>query len=81
MITIDGSFGEGGGQIIRSSLALSLITGRAFRVYNVRARRDKPGLQRQHLTAVNAAAEVGERSPRRRALTRRCARRVGSGWR
>lgn len=60
MITIDGSFGEGGGQIIRSSCALSLITGKPFRVYNVRARRDKPGLQRQHLTAVNAAAEVGQ---------------------
>jgi RNA 3'-terminal phosphate cyclase (ATP) len=59
MITIDGSFGEGGGQIIRSSCALSLITGKAFRIYNVRARRDKPGLQRQHLTAVNAAAEIG----------------------
>lgn len=59
MLTIDGSFGEGGGQIIRSSLALSLITGRAFRIYNVRARRERPGLQRQHLTAVNAAAEIG----------------------
>jgi RNA 3'-terminal phosphate cyclase (ATP) len=59
MITIDGSFGEGGGQIIRTSLALSLITGKAFRVYNVRARREKPGLQRQHLTAVLSAAEVG----------------------
>lgn len=59
MLTIDGSFGEGGGQIIRSSCALSLITGKPFRIYNVRARRDKPGLQRQHLTAVNAAAEVG----------------------
>src|SRR5437762_121940 len=59
MLTIDGSFGEGGGQIIRTSLALSLITGTPFRIYNVRARRAKPGLQRQHLTAVNAAAEVG----------------------
>jgi RNA 3'-terminal phosphate cyclase (ATP) len=59
MLTIDGSWGEGGGQIIRSSLALSLITGRAFRVYNVRARREKPGLRQQHLTAVRAAAEVG----------------------
>jgi RNA 3'-terminal phosphate cyclase (ATP) len=59
MLTIDGSFGEGGGQIIRTSLALSLITGKAFRVYNVRARREKPGLQRQHLTAVLSAAEVG----------------------
>ncbi|HKR00720.1 MAG TPA: RNA 3'-terminal phosphate cyclase [Pyrinomonadaceae bacterium] len=56
---MDGSFGEGGGQIIRTSCALSLITGKPFRIYNVRARRDRPGLQRQHLTAVNAAAEIG----------------------
>jgi RNA 3'-terminal phosphate cyclase (ATP) len=60
MITIDGSFGEGGGQIIRSSCALSVITGKSFRIYNVRARRDRPGLQQQHLTAVNAAAEIGQ---------------------
>src|ERR687885_161494 len=59
MLSIDGSFGEGGGQIIRTSLALSLITGVPFRVYNVRARREKPGLQRQHLTAVTAAAAIG----------------------
>src|SRR5919199_69283 len=59
MLTIDGSFGEGGGQIIRSSCALSLISGKAFRVEKVRANRAKPGLQRQHLTAVMAAAEVG----------------------
>jgi RNA 3'-terminal phosphate cyclase (ATP) len=59
MITIDGSYGEGGGQIIRTSLALSLVTGRAFRAERVRARRTPPGLKRQHLTAVNAAAEVG----------------------
>lgn len=59
MLTIDGSLGEGGGQIIRSSLALSLITGKPFRIYNVRARRNNPGLQRQHLTAVRAAAEIG----------------------
>ena len=59
MILIDGSFGEGGGQIIRTSLALSLVTGKPFRVERVRARRDPPGLKRQHLTAVNAAAEVG----------------------
>ncbi|HZI17386.1 MAG TPA: RNA 3'-terminal phosphate cyclase [Pyrinomonadaceae bacterium] len=59
MLTIDGSFGEGGGQIIRSSVALSLISGRPFRAYNVRARREKPGLQKQHLTAVLSAAEVG----------------------
>lgn len=59
MIVIDGSFGEGGGQIIRTSLALSLVTGKPFRVERVRARRERPGLQRQHLTAVRAAAEVG----------------------
>ena len=59
MITIDGSQGEGGGQILRSALALSLITGKPFRIENIRARRKKPGLMRQHLTAVNAAVEVG----------------------
>ncbi|HEV3470970.1 MAG TPA: RNA 3'-terminal phosphate cyclase [Pyrinomonadaceae bacterium] len=59
MLSIDGSFGEGGGQIIRTSLALSLVTGKAFRVYNVRARRAKPGLQPQHLTAVTSAAAAG----------------------
>ncbi|HZH91205.1 MAG TPA: RNA 3'-terminal phosphate cyclase [Pyrinomonadaceae bacterium] len=59
MITIDGSRGEGGGQIIRTSLALSLITGKPFRIANVRARRERPGLGRQHLTAVRAAAKIG----------------------
>lgn len=58
MITIDGSFGEGGGQILRSSLALSLLTTQPFRIKNIRARRNKPGLMRQHLTAVNAATEI-----------------------
>lgn len=60
MLTIDGSQGEGGGQIIRTSLALSLVTGTPFRVYNVRARRDKPGLRQQHLTAVRAAERIGQ---------------------
>ena len=59
MIRIDGSFGEGGGQILRTSLSLSLVTGKAFRMEKVRAAREKPGLLRQHLTAVLAAAEVG----------------------
>ena len=59
MIRIDGSFGEGGGQILRSSLSLSLVTGKPFRIENIRANRQKPGLLRQHLTAVQAAAEVG----------------------
>ena len=57
-ILIDGSEGEGGGQILRSSLALSAITGRPFRIENIRSARSKPGLMRQHLTAVNAAREV-----------------------
>ncbi|HEY0142635.1 MAG TPA: RNA 3'-terminal phosphate cyclase [Thermoanaerobaculia bacterium] len=60
MIVIDGSQGEGGGQILRSSLSLSLLTGKAFRIENIRARRSRPGLLRQHLTAVCAAAEIGE---------------------
>lgn len=60
MIHIDGSFGEGGGQIIRSSLALSLITGKSFRVDKIRAGRENPGLQNQHLMSVNAAAKIGD---------------------
>jgi RNA 3'-terminal phosphate cyclase (ATP) len=59
MLTIDGSYGEGGGQILRSALALALITQRPFRITAIRARRLRPGLMRQHLTAVNAAAGVG----------------------
>ncbi len=59
MIRIDGSSGEGGGQILRSSLGLSLATGKAFRIENIRAKRERPGLLRQHLTAVLAASEVG----------------------
>lgn len=59
MIHIDGSFGEGGGQIIRSSLALSLITGKDFRVDKIRAGRENPGLQNQHLMSLNAAATIG----------------------
>ena len=57
-IDIDGSVGEGGGQILRSALTLSLITGRPFRIDRIRAGRDKPGLLRQHLTAVQAAATM-----------------------
>src|SRR5215510_7090051 len=60
MITIDGSVGEGGGQILRSSLALSLVTGQPIRIVNIRAGRKKPGLLRQHLTAVQAAIKVGD---------------------
>jgi RNA 3'-terminal phosphate cyclase (ATP) len=59
LIEIDGRHGEGGGQILRSSLALALVTGRGFKMQHIRANRAKPGLMRQHLTAVNAAARVG----------------------
>ena len=59
MLTIDGSEGEGGGQILRTSLALSLVTGQPFRMERIRAKRQKPGLLRQHLTGVEAAKTVG----------------------
>lgn len=59
MIRIDGSAGEGGGQMLRSALSLSLVTGKPFRMENIRAKREKSGLLRQHLTAVLAACEVG----------------------
>ena len=58
MIEIDGAQGEGGGQVLRSSLTLSLATGRPFRIDAIRGNRPKPGLLRQHLTCVHAAAEV-----------------------
>ena len=58
MIDIDGSVGEGGGQILRTSLALSMCTGQAFTLARIRARRAKPGLMRQHLTCVQAAEAV-----------------------
>jgi RNA 3'-terminal phosphate cyclase (ATP) len=59
MLTIDGSQGEGGGQILRTSLALSLVTGQPFLLENIRAGRPKPGLARQHLTCVEAATAIG----------------------
>lgn len=57
-IKIDGSQGEGGGQILRTSLSLSMITGRPLHVVNIRAGRSKPGLLRQHLACVKAAQEI-----------------------
>ena len=70
MIVIDGSEGEGGGQVLRTSLALSILTGKPFRIERIRANRSRPGVMRQHVTAVEAAcahavgilqeAEIGE---------------------
>lgn len=59
-LTIDGSFGEGGGQILRTSLSASLLTGIPFRIERIRAGRRRPGLLHQHLAAVEAAATIGD---------------------
>jgi RNA 3'-terminal phosphate cyclase (ATP) len=58
MLSIDGSYGEGGGQVLRTCLALSAITGRPVRIEKIRSGRRKPGLRPQHLTGVRAAAKV-----------------------
>jgi RNA 3'-terminal phosphate cyclase (ATP) len=59
MIRIDGAAGEGGGQVLRSALTLSLLTSTPFEIVHIRAGRHKPGLMAQHLQAVAAAAAVG----------------------
>ena len=58
MIKIDGSKGEGGGQVLRTSLSLSMLTGQPFEMNKIRAGRRKPGLMRQHLACVRAAQEI-----------------------
>ena len=58
MLIIDGRAGEGGGQVLRTSLSLSALTGRPFRIINIRGNRSKPGLRPQHLTAVRAVAAI-----------------------
>ncbi len=58
MVIVDGARGEGGGQILRTALALSMCFEKPFRIDNIRATRSRPGLRRQHLTAVQAAARV-----------------------
>ncbi|HEY5597184.1 MAG TPA: RNA 3'-terminal phosphate cyclase, partial [Kiloniellales bacterium] len=57
-LILDGAHGEGGGQILRTSLTLAAITGRAIRIERIRAGRPKPGLAAQHVTAVRAAASL-----------------------
>src|SRR5690606_2984208 len=58
VLVIKGDMGEGGGQVLRTSLALSAVTGTPFRIEGIRAKRSRPGLLRQHLTAVRDMAEV-----------------------
>ena len=58
LVRIDGSEGEGGGQMLRTALALSMVTGRPFEIANLRAGRAKPGLRPQHLACVKAAAKI-----------------------
>lgn len=74
MLILDGSYGEGGGQILRTALALSAITGRPLHIEHIRAGRKNPGLRPQHLTAVRAAAaicraQLEEDEPSSQALT------------
>lgn len=59
MISIDGRMGEGGGQILRTCLSLSLISGKPFKISNIRAGRNKPGLRAQHLNAVLLSQRIG----------------------
>ncbi|MFP3904282.1 MAG: RNA 3'-terminal phosphate cyclase [Armatimonadota bacterium] len=58
MLQIDGSQGEGGGQILRTSLSLGALTGETVRIFNIRAGRSQPGLSAQHVTCCRAVAEV-----------------------
>jgi len=58
MLVIDGAYGEGGGQLVRTAVALSAITRRAVRISNIRAKRSRPGLAAQHIAAVRAVAAL-----------------------
>jgi len=69
LIELDGAIG--GGQILRSALSLSMITGKPFRIHNIRAKRSRPGLLRQHLTAVAAARRSARPGWKARSSARR----------
>ena len=58
MIEINGEYGTGGGQILRTAVGLSALTGQDLRIYNIRLKRKQPGLKEQHLQGVNAAAQL-----------------------
>ncbi|MBI2112853.1 RNA 3'-terminal phosphate cyclase [Candidatus Woesearchaeota archaeon] len=58
MIILDGSFGEGGGALVRTALALSTLTGQEFKITNIRSNRPSPGLKAQHLQAINALKQI-----------------------
>lgn len=60
MIIIDGSEGEGGGQVLRTSASLSLVTGEPFQIINIRGKREKTGMMRQHVTAIEAACSISD---------------------
>ena len=82
MITIDGRMGEGGGQILRTSLSLSLITGLPFTISNIRSGRNKPGLSSQHLKAVILAQKIGNAQVEGAELgsTRDCFQPAENSW-
>ncbi|RLF48576.1 MAG: RNA 3'-terminal phosphate cyclase, partial [Thermoplasmata archaeon] len=58
MIRIDGSYGEGGGQILRTAVSLAGVFGESIEVYNIRAGRPNPGLRKQHMTAIRVVSEI-----------------------
>jgi len=60
MIDIDGSHGEGGGQILRTAVSLSAVTGHPVRIFNIRSKRKNPGLAPSHMTAIEAAAKMSD---------------------
>jgi len=81
LVRLDGSEGEGGGQILRTALALSVITRRPFEISNIRAARKKPGLRPQHLACVKAAAKIAAAEVQGAAIGSRTLRFVPSGLR